>query len=405
MNVIVVGDFSSTNLGDPILTKSALHIVDELKSECGNIKKTAIFDIAGRPEQKIPLSEKLKEINHSSEPSGKRKKDIKKNYSKSNKRAFIKWLIKDKKIFEARLKKLMSLQGTNVFVIAGGALLSRSLFYALRINEIIKVAEKCNGKVIFNAVGIEKCPATSVSRIYARKFLSSDWVIAFSTRDQVDEVSSLVKNKDFIIRTPDPGIFAAEAFGVEKKNTDIVGIGTISLEAYKSVVFEDERADAITTDDLFSFWYGITSRLDEAGQPWKVFTNGGPKDCQMAYTFLKKYNYDIDEHLVLPAETPDELVEQISQFKVVAAHRLHALIIASSLYIPVVPFVWSDKVVKFSESIKNKNYFWPDVSRCSEITDILCCETDTKNFLSNILNSKKMSKEFLFEALTKEEIK
>lgn len=401
MNVIVVGDFSSTNLGDPILTKSALHIVNELKSECGYIKKTAIFDIAGRPEQKIPLSEKLKEVNHSSEPSGKRKKDIKKNYSKSNKRAFIKWLIKDKKIFDARLKKLMSAQDTNVFIIAGGALLSRSLFYALRINEIIKVAEKCNGKVIFNAVGIEKCPATSVSRMYARRFLSSDCVVAFSTRDQVDEVSSLVKNKDFIIRTPDPGIFAAEAFGVEKKNTDIVGIGAISLEAYKSVVFEDERADAITADDLFSFWYGITSRLEEVGQPWKVFTNGGPKDCQMAYTFLKKYNYDIDEHLVLPAETPDELVEQISQFKVVAAHRLHALIIASSLYIPVVPFVWSDKVVKFSESIKNKNYFWPDVSSCERITNILCKEIYEDDFSPVISDFKEQSRKFLKTSLEK----
>lgn len=405
MNVIVVGDYSSTNLGDPILTKSALYIVNELKSECGYIKETSIFDIAGRPVQKIPLSEKLKEVKHSPESSDKRKKDIKKSYSKSNIRAFIKWLLKDKKIFEARLRKLISPEDTNVFVIAGGALLSRSLFYALRLKHIVKTAEKCNGKVIFNAVGIEKCPATSVSRIFARKFLASKSVVACSTRDQVDEISSLVKNKAFVARTPDPGIYAAEAFGVKKQNTDIVGIGAISLEAYKSVVFEDERADSITADDLFAFWYGIASRLDEVGQPWKMFTNGGPKDCQMAYTFLKKYNYNIDEHLVLPAETPEELVKQISQFKAVAAHRLHALIIASSLFIPVVPFVWSDKVVKFSESIKNSNYFWPDVNKCNQIADILCCKTDSDKFLPYILNSKKESKDFLYDALKKEEVK
>ncbi len=405
MNVIVVGDFSSTNLGDPILTKSALYIVNELKAECDYIKETSIFDIAGRPEQKIPLSEKLKEVKHSSESSDKRKKDIKKSYSKSNIKAFIKWCIKDKKIFEARLRKLMSPQDTNVFVIAGGALLSRSLFYALRLNHIVKTAEKCNGKVIFNAVGIEKCPSTSVSRMYARKFLASKSVVGCSTRDQVEEISSLVKNKDFVVRTPDPGIFAAEAFGVKKQESDVVGIGAISLEAYKSVVFEDERADSITADDLFNFWYGITSRLDEVGQSWKMFTNGGPKDCQMAYTFLKKYNYDIDEHLVLPAEAPEELVEQISQFKAVAAHRLHALIIASSLYIPVVPFVWSDKVVKFSESIKINDYFWPDVNKCQKIADILCCESDIGTFSQNILNSKKRSKEFLFDSLKKKETK
>lgn len=395
MNVIVVGDYSSTNLGDPILTKSALHIVNEIKSECDYIKEASIFDIAGRPEQKIPLSEKLKEVKHSAEASDKRKKEIKKNYSKSNIRAFIKWILKDKRLFEARLNKLISKEDTNIFIIAGGALLSRSLFYALRLNHIVKMAEKCSGKVIFNAVGIEKCPATSVSRIFARKFLSSKSVVACSTRDQVDEISSLVKNKDFVARTPDPGIFAAEAFGVKKQNTDVVGIGAISLEAYKSVVFEDERADSITAEDLFAFWYGITSRLDEVGQPWKMFTNGGPKDCQMAYTFLKKNNYNIDEHLVLPAETPQELVEQISQFKVVAAHRLHALIIASSLYIPFVSFVWSDKTVKFSQSLNNKNYFWPGVSDCEKISGILTKDIYESDFSPVISASKKQAKDFL----------
>ena len=401
MNVIVIGDYSSTNLGDPILTESAFYIVNDIKADCDYIKSVSIFDIAGRPEQKISLSEKLTDVKHPAESTNKRKKAIKKTYRKSNVRAFIKWMLKDKRIFDIRLKKTLSDKTANVFVIAGGALLSRSLFYALRLNHIVNTAEKCNGKVIFNAVGIEKCPATSVSRILARHFLASKNVVACSTRDQVDEISSLVKNKASVSRTPDPGIFAAEAFGVEKQDTDVVGIGTISLEAYKSVVFEDERAETITENDLFSFWYGLTSRLDAIGREWKMFTNGGPKDCRMAYTFLKKYGYDIEKHLVLPAETPEELIKQISQFRAIAAHRLHALIIASSLYIPVVPFVWSDKVVKFAESINNSNYFWPDSSNCEKIVDILTKELNSSDFSSVIGDSKSNAREFLELSLTK----
>lgn len=404
MNIIVIGDYSSTNLGDPVLTSSALYIVNQIKKENTQIKDAKIFDIAGRQTKKIPLSEKLKEITNLS-ADVKNKKEIKKDYRNANIKAFIKWSVKDKKIFASRLSSLIDKDDTNIFIIAGGALLSRSLFYALRINYIVSMAKKCNGKVIFNAVGIEKCPTTSISRILTRKFLSSKNIIAFSTRDQVNEISKITNRKDFFIQVPDPGIYAAEAFNVKRQSDDIVGIGAISLEAYKSVLFEDERAEKICAEDLFEFWYGITSCLDESGQKWKMFTNGGPKDCRMAYTFLKKYGYSVDTHLVPPAETAEELVTQISQFNAVAAHRLHALIIASSLGIPVVPFVWSDKVVKFSESINNNNYFWPDVNKCRQIANILCYETKTGNVSPSILNSKSKSKEFLFDALIKEEIK
>ncbi len=399
MNIVVIGDYSSTNLGDPILTESTLHIVNQIKFECDFIETVKIFDIAGRQSKKISLTDKLKEVSVSPDFDENREKNIKKNYKNANIRAFIKWCLKDKKNFKARLYSFLTNNDTNVFIIAGGALLSRSLFYALRLNHIVKTAEKRNGKVIFNAVGIEKCPSTSASRIYARNFLSSKSIVAFSTRDQVNEITSLVNKEDFLVRIPDPGIFASETYNVKKQDSDIVGIGAISLEAYKSVALEDMRAEKITAADLFDFWYGITSRLDEAGQSWKMFTNGGAKDCNMAYTFLKMYNYSVDDHLVPPAETPEELVEQISQFKVVAAHRLHALIIANSLCIPFISFVWSDKVVKFSESVNNKNYFWPDASHCEQISKILCDDSYHSD-ASAIMVSKKQAKDFLKNSLS-----
>lgn len=44
--IIVIGDNSSTNLGDPILTRSAYYIIKKVVAE--NDYEISIFDIAGR---------------------------------------------------------------------------------------------------------------------------------------------------------------------------------------------------------------------------------------------------------------------------------------------------------------------------------------------------------------------
>ena len=63
--------------------------------------------------------------------------------------------------------------------------------------------------------------------------------------------------------------------------------------------------------------------------------------------------------------------------------------------IPVVPLVWSDKVVKFSELLNNKNYFWPDKENGEKVGRLLLmAETDSK--LENKIETlKKSSKTFI----------
>lgn len=400
MNVIVIGDVSSTNLGDPILTLSTKYIVECVKTQCGNIESVKVFDIADRVKKIIPIEEKMRRIDDSLFEQRNSVVKVSNEYRSANCRSFVKWIIKDKKIFRNRLLSLVDKKQENIFVVAGGALLSRSLFYALRLNEIVTLAHKTGGKVVFNAVGIEKCSKTAISRILTKMFLAKKDVVAFSTRDHIEDVPALTSRVDFNRRIADPGIWSADTFNIQRKESDIVGIGTISLEAYNSILTEDVRAEKVTVQSLFEFWYGITKSLDEKGKKWKMFTNGGAKDCRMAYTFLEEYGYSVDDHLVIPAENPEELVEQISQFKAITAHRLHALIIATSLYIPVVPIVWSDKIVKFSEMIGNEFYFWPDAKNSSKIADLLSGDIHNVDFDEKIKQCQTSSKEFIYNNIT-----
>ncbi|MBR5246895.1 MAG: polysaccharide pyruvyl transferase family protein [Clostridia bacterium] len=399
MNIIVIGDTSSTNLGDPILTFSAEYVVNCARNKMSQINSVKVFDIAGRTIQKATIKEKMCELPLSTFKQEKSVKEISWQYTSANFRSFIKWIIQEKKLFRNRLMSVVENNEDNVFLVAGGALLSRSLFYALRLNEIVSVAQKNSGRVIFNAVGIEKCSSFTLSRLLTKRFLAKKEVVAFSTRDHIEDVPRITSRVDFKKQISDPGIWSAETFNIKKQNNDVVGIGTISLEAYKSIVSEDKRAESITVQSLFDFWYGITKKLDEKGQRWKIFTNGGAKDCHMAYTFLTQYGYSIDDHLLIPAESAEELVEQISQFKAIAAHRLHALIIATSLNIPVVPIVWSDKLVKFSEMIGNDFYLWPDLENSDKVAELLSEKIFSVDFTEKIRKCKSSSEEFIFNSI------
>lgn len=396
MNVIVIGDASSTNLGDPILTYSAEYIIKKICSDKEIFPvNTVVFDIADRTITHVPVSQKMCEMCESTNVVFPTEKSVARTYFANNIRIKLKWILKDRRIFRARLINLVDKNDDNLFVIAGGALLSRSLYYSVRINEVIRQAQKVGGKVVFNAVGIEKCTGKSASRDLIRSFLKKKVIVGFSTRDHVEDVPDLTERENFYRQIPDPAIWASEAFGIQKKESETIGIGTISEDAYRSVVLEDKRAAEVNCEKLFDFWKAIVHELDQKNIPWKMFTNGGAKDCQLAYTFLKRNGFSIEEHLVPPAETPDQLIEQISQFKAIIAHRLHALIVASSLKIPVVPVVWSDKVVKFSQLIGNQSYMWPEQENGKEAVEWLTGKLNLLDLEKKIEQCKKESYEYL----------
>lgn len=361
-HIIVVGDTSSTNLGDPILTHCCEYLVRQALGEAKTIIE--VFDIAGRkptnnvtPTKSIPIV-----VQHA--PSFL---SDTLNTLKLDAKALIKWYIKDKDDFLRRLSR-HKLQGTT-FIIAGGALISSSLFYALRLNAIVEIAKKNNGKVIFNAVGIEKTIRNfGLAKHVVRHYLKQREVVAFSTRDHVEDVPYISNRKEFCKQIPDSGLFAAEAYGIARKESDTIGLSVISFNAYRSVMQNDERAAKMTPDDLLMFWESILKQFIAEGTPFKILTNGAAADYNLALHLCNRMNLPVQQYLLPLAKTPQQLIEQLSTFKVVIAHRLHALIVSTSLGIPVIPVVWSDKVGVFANMIDNPNAVWPTIQKSKVVS-------------------------------------
>lgn len=377
--IVVVGDLSSTNLGDPLLTHCCKYLVDKVLGD--NVAPIVLFDIAGRRPVSAQITSKAS--------SAKVRKDTIIDHIKSDFKPLIKWLVKDKKSFCARLFQI-GVDNT-VFVIAGGALLSSSLFYALRLHKIVRVAKKNGGKVIFNSVGIEKSIYNfGLAKHVVRDFLKQKAVVAFSTRDHIEDIPYLTKRSEFYKQTPDPGLFASETFNVERKDSAIIGLSVISYQAYRSVIANDKRAEKVTPDYLISYWSSIIGYLQKMNLDYRILTNGSKADYEMAKNLVYALKLDENKYLLPLPQTPYELVNQISMFRMVIAHRLHACIISSSLNIPIIPLIWSDKVKAFAEMIGNQFAMWPEMNEVSVLQQVieksLEADINTVSLKDDILN-------------------
>ena len=374
--IIIVGDLSSTNLGDPLLANCCDYIVKRIND--GLNIPIEMFDIAGRRIRTIST--------HSSPSSIKRKSFI--GIIRNEVEPIIKWALRDRKVFDKRLSQIVVNDTT--FVIAGGALISSSLFYALRLNRIVFIAKRNSCRVIFNSIGVEKSiHGFGLSKYLVRHYLKQKEVVAFSTRDHLEDIPFLTKRRDFYRITPDPGLFASELYGIKRKNSQLVGLSVISYQAYQSIVSSDRRAKEVTSDYLISFWSAIINHLRALDLDFRILTNGGKADFEMALKLANALQLDKEKYLLPQPQTPSELVDQISRFQLIIAHRLHANIVSSSLNIPVISLIWSDKVRVFAEMMGNQFAFWPDLDKVSSFDMII------KDCIRKQVDSSAIKKEII----------
>lgn len=166
---------------------------------------------------------------------------------------------------------------------------------------------------MFNAVGIEKSIRNfGLAKYIVRHYLRQPEVIAFSTRDHVEDVPFITKNKKFAIQIPDPALFAAEAFSVEKNESDVIGLSVISYQAYQSVIFNGRRMQIFSVEDLFSFWSNIINGFIVSGQKFKILTNGGGKDYETATQLCRQMNLSTEEYLLPLPKNAQQLINQLS---------------------------------------------------------------------------------------------
>ena len=153
----------------------------------------------------------------------------------------------------------------------------------------------------------------------------------------------------------DPALWIPEIYGVKKEERQ-GKVPHIGINIIRKGIFDDYNK-ALTDEELFNIYVQLIRLFEAKGWRWSLFTNGMKKDIAVLKELQLELNVD-EEHVMPTCEDGKSYVEMISHFDVVFGARLHACIASIAVGIPVVGFVWDDKLRHFSETMKISQYFF-----------------------------------------------
>lgn len=246
-----------------------------------------------------------------------------------------------------KLKKL------DVIVFCGGGLIKyHKQQFHLIINEVTKYANKHNIPIIFNAVGIEGYDEYDVRCQILKKAINRKCVRYISTRDDLKLLRKMYDKKDAVL-VNDPAFFCKEAYQVNKKDSNIIGINVIRPEIFKDYLYD------VNTDILIKMFSEVVIELKKKNYDVRLFTNGAIRDQKFINKIITYINDDeITNGIVVRRPvTSKQLINNIKNYKLVIGTRLHSNIIAYSLGIPIIGIVWNVKQLLFAKLNNCEEYF------------------------------------------------
>lgn len=148
----------------------------------------------------------------------------------------------------------------------------------------------------------------------------------------------------------------------------------------------------------------MLERLTEQGFSWQLFTNGMVEDNAFANELAECCG--LDRKSVSIPKSDLELATMEANYMAVFGTRLHSMICAYSLGVPVAGFVWDEKVIHFAEMAKLEELFLKE----TEITGKAMFETlmkalQKKDDSENRNYWKNTTKRTIFEFLNGLDVK
>lgn len=153
----------------------------------------------------------------------------------------------------------------------------------------------------------------------------------------------------------DPALWIPETYNV-KRCENKTSLPTIGVNIIRNGIFDDYNK-SYTDDKLFALYSELLCLLDEKGWNWKLFCNGIKSDWKVIEKIASELNIQADRICPIP-QNGEEFVKMISQYDAVFGARLHTCITSVSLSVPIVGFVWDDKIKYFSETMGIENFFF-----------------------------------------------
>lgn len=244
---------------------------------------------------------------------------------------------------------------TDLIVVVGGGLIKFQYeYFFASISQLLDVAEKKNIPVVLNAVGIEGYDAENRRCKILKKALRKNSVRNITVRDDLETLINGYFDGNPTMpcqKIADPAVWTSEAYSIKKVFSKTIGIGI-----GRGGLFKDNGKN-FSPKDFCNLYCELIRQLTKEGCQVELYTNGANLDNKFAkklHGILQKD--DINVNLRIP-ETPQELVSLIASYKCVIAARLHSCIVAYSLNVPAIGFVWNDKLSLWGKNIQAEEFF------------------------------------------------
>ncbi len=251
----------------------------------------------------------------------------------------------------------LPLTAADAIIFAGGGLIKfRQEHFYENVIHILEEADTLQIPVFLNAVGVEGYDEEDERCQRLKAALQLSCVKGITCRDDIDTLQKdyLPESTIPISAVPDVAVFSKSVYAGQlqkkpKRQQPLIGLGIT-----REQLFSDYGNEEINKDYLLQFWKDVTQLLEEKGYAWRVFTNGLNRDEVFATKVLDFIGHG--ERIPAPAE-PWQLAQTIQQFDSIIAGRMHTHILAFTLGVPSVGFIWNEKVRFWSNRVGTPERF------------------------------------------------
>jgi polysaccharide pyruvyl transferase WcaK-like protein len=252
------------------------------------------------------------------------------------------------------------IEAADAVIIGGGNLLQDDdLNFPLKVGLALDLVAQSGKPLAIYAVGV-----SSQWSARARNLISAvrrTNLVHLSVRDPQARQNLLSHFPDFNPHlVADPGLMA-EVLRPASAFPPPSGQPIIGLCATSPVVLDRHAGGAVAFSSA-SEYADLAILLARRGFAIHLFTNGAKEDHAFAGTVMSQPRLaEIAAagrlKLVGRPQRPGDLVAAIGTFHAIAAHRLHACIVAHALRVPYVGLDWDSKVGAFFHSVGRQDFF------------------------------------------------
>lgn len=215
-------------------------------------------------------------------------------------------------------------------IFAGG-----SIFMDYFAGIIYGIVSRLNRKkipIIFHACGMSGL--TEDTSYVLQKALNYKNIKSISLRDSHSRFLNQFHVNVSVTETFDTAMACSKYFSPNQATFADIGVGIIGIPAY------------------YEFQKVLIHTVHQSGETWKLFTNGSPHDREIAISLLNDLDIPSSEKFIVRnPRNAEELINTVTGFRKIVSFRMHSQIVATSYGIPSFGFVWDDKIKDFYTKI------------------------------------------------------